>query len=540
MNKSSGKTPTSEMPRVPSNVPNDYDHLGVPATVDMPLRKRRRHAARRGMPDWAKAIIAIGGALFAFGIVMLVIFIIAFPSIFRDMEPRYQQRLIDMDIPLLDGWIESLKPTVPFEVLPTLGGGDSDAAQQLLLTPQASPIPTETPQVGDTPQPTLSLDGQATPIPTPTESGIPIGVVPTAEATPLPAYPSPTPNYGAAAVTWTPNYVPVEVPLPKNYRLSNIRYEMQEWNNCGPTTMTMALSYFGWTSGQHVAARWMKPDVEDKNVSPWQMVRYVNDVAYTTHGVKALYRIGGNITLLKRLLAADFPVVVEESIQPEGEDWMGHYVLLMGYDDYAQHFLSFDSFLGYNQGDGRPVPYSIFDEHWRHFNRVFIVLYRSERETALRAALGDYVDTQYAYNAALQTARDEAAKSRDDAWAWFNMGSAYVLLQDYNNAALAYDQAIQLGLPWRMLWYQFGPYEAYYNVGQYDNVRALANSTIATTKWVEESYYWIGMTYAAEGRASAAIEQFNLALNYNSNFFPAQDAKDQVETGTFQVAQRGP
>jgi tetratricopeptide (TPR) repeat protein len=267
------------------------------------------------------------------------------------------------------------------------------------------------------------------------------------------------------------------------------------------------------------------------------MVRFVND---NVDGVKALYRIGGNAALLKRLLAADFPVVVEESIQPAGEDWMGHYVFMIGYDEYQQHFLTYDSFLGYNHGEGRPSPYSQFDERWRHFNRVFIVLYEPSREIALRAALGEFVDPAYGYKVALEIARDEASRHRDDAWAWFNMGTAYVSLGEYANAVIAYDEAQHLGLPWRMLWYQFGPYEAYFQMGQYGNVKALANNTIATTKYVEESYYWRGMAFAAEGNGQAAIEDFNRALTYNRNFFPAQDAKGAVESGTFAVAKMGP
>jgi tetratricopeptide (TPR) repeat protein len=539
-NKPTGKTPTSETTRVPSTVPNDLDHLGVPASVDLRLRKRR--ARRQGIPNWLKAAIAIGSALVAFGLVMLVIFIIAFPSIFRGMEPRYQQRIMDMNIPVFDGWIESLRPTPPFEVLPTLGGGSgSDAAQQLLLTDDAPTTPTGTPQAGDTPQATISLDDQATQVPTitPASEGIPVGMAATPEPTPLPVYASPTPDTGVFVPTWTPVYIPTEAPLPKVYRLNNIRYEAQGWNNCGPTTMTMALSYYGWTSNQEAAAGWMKPNSEDKNVSPWQMVRFVNEVAYQKIGVKALYRVGGNITVLKSLLAHNFPVMIEESIQPEGEGWMGHYVLMIGYDDAQQRFLTYDSFLGYNQGDGRPSPYSVFDEHWRHFNRVFLVLYPPERESDLRNALGDFVDPAYGYRTALELARSEAGKNPDDEWAWFNMGSSYVGLQEYDNAAIAYDQAIRLGLPFRMLWYQFGPYEAYYHVGDYNNVRALAQNTIATTKYVEESYYWIGMSYAAEGSTSAAIQEFDLALTYNRNFFPAQEAKAQVQAGTFTVAQTG-
>lgn len=535
-NQPSGKTPTSQTPRPPSTVPNDYDHLGVPREniniklSDTRRRQRRRQRHRRGMPNWIKASIAIGSALFAFGIVMLVIMIIAAGPIFRSLEPRYQQRLIDMAPGPASNWLESLKPTKPFDVLPTIEPRASSDAQQLLLTQDASPTASN---LVDTPPPTLTPATTATP--TGAVEGIPVGSAPSQTPTPLPVYNSPTPNVSPMP-SWTPEILPTQVALPKQVKLEDVKYEQQGWNNCGPTTMTMALSYYGWQNNQDVAANWMKPNIEDKNVSPWQMVRFVNDQT----GLSALYRYGGTTTVLKQLLAAGFPVVIEESINPAHDDWMGHYVLLIGYDDYGQHFLTFDSFLGYNQGDGRPSPYSTFDEHWRHFNRVFMVVYQPTREAELRAALGDYVEPTYGYETALAKARSEAEQQRDDKWAWFNMGTAYLLLNQPNNAALAFDQAFQQSLPWRMLWYQFGPYEAYFKMGDYNTVRALATATIGTTPYVEESYYWIGMVYAAEGNTTAAIQQFDKALRYNYNFFPAEEAKAAVQNGTFAIAQSPP
>jgi len=261
------------------------------------------------------------------------------------------------------------------------------------------------------------------------------------------------------------------------------------------------------------------------------MVRFVNE----NTGVKALYRIGGTTQLLKHLVAAGFPVIIEEGFQPAGEDWMGHYLLLMGYDDNAQQFLAFDSYLGSNQGNGKPHPYSVFDEWWRHFNRIFIVIYEPSREMELRGVLGDYVDPEYAARAALEKARAEAAQ-QDDKWAWFNMGTAYNALGMYSEAAMAFDLAMQRQLPWRMLWYQFGPYEAYYHEGRYNDVLTLAETNRSITPYVEETHYWEGMVHAAQGNSSRAVQKFNEALNYNRNFFPAQEAKAQVENGTFQLA----
>jgi len=45
---------------------------------------------------------------------------------------------------------------------------------------------------------------------------------------------------------------------------------------------------------------------------------------------------------------------------------MGHYVLLMGFDDYNQKFLSYDSYLGYDQGNGRSNPTACWTK-LRHF-----------------------------------------------------------------------------------------------------------------------------------------------------------------------------
>ncbi|NLF75496.1 MAG: hypothetical protein GX573_07340, partial [Chloroflexi bacterium] len=252
-----GKHATSESRRVPSQVRNDYNHLGVPGSLDLPLNDARRGRARRrvqarrrgGIPAWGKALLALGGGALAFGIVALVIGIIAFPPFFRNLEPRYQQRLIDMFPPL-----DALRPTVPFEVLPTLGGANDNLdAQQLLLTQDTTPL-AETPD----PNAPLASDDIATDSPTITptgDSGIPVGAVSTPEPTMLPTYVAPTQAIVDAGPgpTWTPNSAPTSVPLPAAFKLDGFRYEQQGWNNCGPTTMTMALSHFGWSENQYTA-----------------------------------------------------------------------------------------------------------------------------------------------------------------------------------------------------------------------------------------------------------------------------------------------
>ena len=64
--------------------------------------------------------------------------------------------------------------------------------------------------------------------------------------------------------------------------------------------------------------------------------------------------------------------------------------------------------------------------------------------------------------------------------------------------------------PWRMLWYQTGPYFAYYYTQRFEDVINLANTTLQAMSEpnLEETYYWRGMAYGALGRHERAIKDF--------------------------------
>ncbi|NDJ75755.1 MAG: hypothetical protein GYB65_05815, partial [Chloroflexi bacterium] len=266
---------------------------------------------------------------------------------------------------------------------------------------------------------------------------------------------------------------------PASARVSNLTHYYQTWNNCGPANLTMALSYYGWGYDQAVAASWLKPNVEDKNVSPDQMAAYVNQHNELPN-MAALWRYGGTLDLLKRFVAAGFPVVIEAGYVEDGLGWMGHYQTVVAYDDNSQTIWVYDSYKGPG-GQGRAYSYADFDYWWRHFNRVFVVPFPLDREGDMRIILGDYASVQYATEQALQTALDEAAANPADNWAWFNAGTAAVRLGRsamgngdaagantyYNSAAFYFDEAFRLEMPYRTTWYQFGPYEAYYFQGRY-------------------------------------------------------------------------
>jgi tetratricopeptide (TPR) repeat protein len=118
--------------------------------------------------------------------------------------------------------------------------------------------------------------------------------------------------------------------------------------------------------------------------------------------------------------------------------------------------------------------------------------------------------------------------------AWFNLGTSRVKLLDYIGATDAYHYAYQnlyqqipeAQRPFRMLWYQTGPYFAYYYTGNYPDLMASANATIETANsngkpYIEESWYWRGMAELAMGDQSAAIDDLRQAVVYHPGFAPA-------------------
>jgi tetratricopeptide (TPR) repeat protein len=329
-----------------------------------------------------------------------------------------------------------------------------------------------------------------------------------------------------------PSPTPTFMPIPNSIQLDGVRHEYQTWNNCGPTTLAMALSYWGWKGDQRPIAVFTKPNPRDKNVMPYEMVAYVEKETL----LKVVLREGGDIELLKRFLAAGLPVIIEKGFEGRDFDgWMGHYVLVTGYSDSGQRFTLQDSYYGPNQAIG----YADLVSYWRAFNFTYLVAYPAERQADITAILGPYSDEESDYRYAAQKASDEIQilSGRDQFFAWFNRGTNLVQLQDYASAAVAYDRAFALypvipekERPWRMMWYQTGPYWAYYYTGRYQDVINLATTTLdaMSEPVLEESYYWRALAREALGDTKGAIKDLRSALDYHPGFEPALTQLQQL------------
>jgi len=349
--------------------------------------------------------------------------------------------------------------------------------------------------------------------------------------------------------TLTPTVTPT--PLPTSVDLTGFVYEDQHgrWNYCGPSNFAMALSFWGWKGNRDDVGRAVmpgntssagKPVNADKNVMPYEFQDYI---AQNVPGLTSALRYGGDIDAIKRLLSGGFPVVAEKGYYERDYtgkvSWMGHYQFITGYDDAAGELIVQDT---YNDGPNFHIPYQKFMEGWRSFNFLFVVVYPSDREEDVLSLLGPLADANAAARHALTVAQQESQSLTgiDRFFAWFNIGTSHVALDEYADAAAAYDQAFSLYAnlssdnttrPYRMLWYQTGPYWAYYYTQRYTDVINLADVTLNNTisaPVLEESLLWRGRAYYLTGQTQSAIADYRAALKVHPKWAPVIQALQEL------------
>jgi len=360
------------------------------------------------------------------------------------------------------------------------------------------------------------------PFPTPAE----LAVLPTHAATDTPtSLPTLLPDQPTATLAPTATPPPSPTPIPASVQLPPPLWEQQGANNCGPATLALYLRFYGWEGNQEDIAKVVKPIPEDRNVNPDELVYFVRT---HTGWLGAEFRVGGDLMLLKQLIAAGFPVIIEESFYfdtpywPNDDLWAAHYLLLTGYDDSAKTFTGQDSFHGPNQ----VVAAATLDSYWQIFNRVYLLVYPTSDEEKLKHILGDNWDPDLNRQHALEVSQAEAQSTPNNAYAWFNLGSNLVYFERYGEAASAYDKARELGLYQRMLRYQFGPFFAYFNDGETNELITVTEYALERTPNSEEALLWHGWAEYRLGKRIDAKADWEKALEYHPGYQDAQYAMD--------------
>jgi hypothetical protein len=377
---------------------------------------------------------------------------------------------------------------------------------------------------------------------------------PTEAPSPTPPPATPTSTDPAATPEPSATPTPTTTPLPQAVALEGVVYVDQHgrWNYCGPANLTMALKFWGWQGSRDDVAAVVKPGINDpnldfiqrgkldKNVMPYELANFVTD--HTDYRIVS--RFGGDIELAKRLIAGGFPVLVEKGYYEADYTgkiaWMGHYLFTTGYDEDTGEFIVQDAYL--KPGKDMRVDYQTYINGWRGFDYLFMVVYPPEREAEVFELLGPYADPEWANQRALQIAEQETQTQtgNDEFFAWFNKGTSHVNLLQYNEAAQAYDKAFTIysqlanddtQRPYRIMWYQTGPYWAYFYTGRYQDTINLANTTLNDTisePTLEESIYWRGQAYLALGQTADAIADFQETVRLNPNFAPGLNMLSQL------------
>lgn len=338
----------------------------------------------------------------------------------------------------------------------------------------------------------------------------------------------PTPT--AALLTPTPFSTPTPAyePARPAVMLTGFTHMWQTWNNCGPATLATNLSFYGLSLPQTQVASVLKPNRDDKNVNPSEMVAYAR-----AQGFQARAFVNGDSERLRLLLSNDLPVLIETWLEERPNDGLGHYRLLVGYDDASREWIVSDSFISKGVDPNGPyrgirAPYDLADPLWAVFNRAYIVVYPEMLAPLVQGIIGPEMSEAAMWQNALQRFQAEIQARPDDPFVWFNLGTTLAAMGHYDQAATAYDQARAIGLPWRMLWYQFGPFQAYYETGRYQELISLAEATIAAGGEVEEIYLWKGKALAALNDLAGARQAWQRALELNPTYGEAQAALAQA------------
>ncbi len=362
----------------------------------------------------------------------------------------------------------------------------------------------------------------------------PVGRVPTAlPVTQQATTPTPIPVQTKTTSNLQPTVIPTNTlpPLPAQALLASPPYEQQTPNNCGPAALSMMLHMFGWEGSQEDVAKIIKPILQDRNVNPEELRYYVRNEA---GWLNLEYRVNGDIQLLKRLIATNYPVIIEgttaldpnDALGPNDDLWAAHYLLLTGYDDSMQEFTVQDTY----HGADRKVSYSQLATEWKPFNYLFMVVYLPQEEQEIKDLLGSNWDPDLNRQNALTASQADTVSNPSDAFVWFNYGSNLVYFERYDEAAQAYDKAREIGLPLRMFRYQFGPFISYFHSGRIDDLLILTDYARGVTEMSEEAWLWYGWGLYSKGDVDGAMKAWNKAIAINpSSYVDAYRAIDFVQ-----------
>ncbi|MDB5056964.1 MAG: hypothetical protein JWO59_436, partial [Chloroflexi bacterium] len=239
--------------------------------------------------------------------------------------------------------------------------------------------------------------------------------------------------------------------LPASKVLQNDYQVFETWNNCGPASLSMALSYFGINQSQAVLGQVLRPyqnqqgDNDDKDVTFEELATEARKF-----GLLAYFRPNGNIQLLKKFIAIGLQVMVETTMGKH--DDIGHYRVVKGYSNVDGTITQDDSMQGHNV----TFSYADLDYMWKKYNYEYLVLVPKSKQHLAEDILGTNMSTKSAWQATATMDRAMLAANPADVDSRFNLSVALYYLGQYRESVAQFERVKNL-LPFRTLWYQIEP-----------------------------------------------------------------------------------
>ncbi|MBI4097851.1 MAG: C39 family peptidase [Candidatus Levybacteria bacterium] len=313
---------------------------------------------------------------------------------------------------------------------------------------------------------------------------------------------------------------PTIIPIPSSKTLSNGGYHIfQTFNNCGPAALSMALRFYGIEVSQAQLGNSLRPyqipggDNDDKSVTLDELGEKAKEYGFIPY-----HRPMGSPEIVKQFIANDMPIIARTWTKPN-ED-IGHYRIIKGFDGIAGTFLQDDSL----QNKNLTYTYADFNEIWKKFNYEYLVLVPADKQELVERILGENADEKIAWQNAVENSLQELANNPNDIYARFNLSVAYFNNLNYQSAVEEFEK-IESELPFRTLWYQIEPIQAYYELGNYDRVFEITDKVLNNyNRAFSELYILRGKIYQKQGNTQAARSEFQKAVQYNVNLKEARDA----------------
>jgi tetratricopeptide (TPR) repeat protein len=333
-------------------------------------------------------------------------------------------------------------------------------------------------------------------------------------------------NNSTSSVTSATSTSGVSIIIPVEQSEIPLRTHVaQTFNNCGPASLSMMLSYYDNSVSQKDLGAKLRPyqhptgDNDDKSVTVAELALEAKN-----YNLISYYLPNGNMDIIKKLVANGMPVLVRTWLHPN-ED-IGHYRIVRGYDDIKQEIIQDDSY----EGKNRRYSYKVFVEMWQPFNYEYMVLARPDQVQIVDEIIGEDVTESIAWQHAYERAIVEETENQNNVYPIFNQAVALYHLGRYKESIRAFELS-QSKIPGRMLWYQIQPIQSYLEDKQYDKVFSLTSAILDNhNRGFTELYLLRGRAYKEQGKIEAARNEFQQAVFYNVNSEEAKQALSGIES----------